>query len=143
LVVALTDRNRRTLAAVARAMVPPGGAVEAGADELDLPNKITRDVDTYPRFAHNQVRLLLFAVEHYPLASGHIRRFSRLPPKRQYAFLDAMAHHKRSALRRLVVSYLKSIVFGAFVSQPETEAVIGYGYECLKPLARPGEQIHH
>jgi hypothetical protein len=126
-------------------MVPPGGAVEAGADELDLPRKIAEDVDRYPRFAHNQVRLLLFGVEHYPLIGGHVRRFSRLAPDNQAAFLNELAHHKRSALRRLVVSYLKSIVFGAYVSQPEVEAAVGYRYECIKPLTdgRPEEQIHH
>ena len=126
-------------------MVPAGGVVEPGADELDLPRKITEEIDTYPRFAHNQVRLLLFAVEHYPLLSGQRRRFSGLPPEKQFEFLNEMAHHKRSALRRLVVSYLKSIVFGAFVSQPETEAVVGYRYGCLKQLADASseEQIHH
>ena len=143
--MALSRRNRRTLAAVARAMVPSGGAVKGGADELELPRKIADDVDTYPRFAHNQVRLLLFAVEHYPLVSGHARRFSALSPDKQVAVLNELGHHERSALRRLVVSYLKSIVFGSFVSQPETEAAIGYRYECLKPLgdARPEEQLHH
>jgi hypothetical protein len=126
-------------------MVPTGGAVEAGADELDLPRKIAEVVDRYPRFAHNQIRLLLFAVEHYPVLSRRVRRFSALRQDEQFAFLDAMAHHKRSALRRLVASYLKSIVYGAYVSQPEVEAAIGYRYECLKPLgeAQPGDQIHH
>ena len=133
------------MAAVARAMVPPGGAVAAGADDLGLPAKIAASVDDYPRFAHNQVRLLLFGVEHYPLISGHMRRFSALSSEEQFSFLDAMAHHKRSALRRLVVSYLKSIVFGAYVSQPEVEGAIGYRYECVRQLgeAGPEEQVHH
>jgi hypothetical protein len=143
--VALSRRNRRTLAAVARAMVPAGGAVAAGADDLDLPRKAADDIDTYPRFAHNQVRLLLFAVEHYPLVSGYRRRFTALPADQQPAFLTKLGHHERSALRRLVYSYLKSIVFGAFVSHPDVEKVIGYRYECVRPLAEasPEEQIHH
>jgi hypothetical protein len=89
--------------------------------------------------------LLLFGVEHYQLISGRVRRFSALSAEDQVAFLNELGHHKRSALRRLVVSYLKSIVFGAYVSQPEVEAVVGYRYECLKPLgeAKPEEQIHH
>ena len=133
------------MAAVARAMVPPGGAVAGGADELDLPSRIATAVDAYPRFAHNQVRLLLFAVEHYPLIAGYRRRFTALAPKRQVSFLVEMGHHERSVLRRLVYSYMKSIVFGAFVSHPEVEKVIGYRYECLKPRgdAGPEEQIHH
>src|SRR5687767_13870057 len=123
-------------------MVPTGGAVAAGADDLDLPRRIADDIDTYPRFAHNQVRLQLFAVEHYPLISGYRRRFSALPADEQPEFLTKLGHHKRSALRRLVYSYLKSIVFGAFVSHPDVEKVIGYRYECMKPRgsAQPEEQ---
>lgn len=126
-------------------MVPPGGAIGAGADDLDLPRKVAAEIDTYPPFAHNQVRLLLFAVEHYPLVSGYRRRFSALPPDERPVFLTSLGHHKRSALRRLVYSYLKSIVFGAFVSHPDVEKVIGYRYECLRPRGRaePEEQIHH
>jgi hypothetical protein len=143
--VALTARNRRTLAAAARAMIPPGGAVEAGADELGLPAKIAADVDSFPRVPHNLVRLLLFAVEHYPLVSGRRRRFTALAPDDQVEFLNELGHHERSALRRLSYSYLKSIVFGAFVSHPDVEKVIGYRYECLRPLAEgpPEEQVHH
>jgi hypothetical protein len=126
-------------------MVPPGGAVEAGADELGLAAKIGDEVDTFPRVPHNLVRLLLFAVEHYPLIGGRRRRFTALAPGDQIAFLDELGHHERSALRRLVYSYLKSIVFGAFVSHPAVEKVIGYRYECVRPLTEssPEEQIHH
>ena len=126
-------------------MIPPGGAVAAGADDLDLPRKIANDIDSYPRFPHNQVRLLLFAVEHYPLICGYRRRFSALPDEERPAFLTKLGHSERSAVRRLVYSYLKSIVFGAFVSHPDVEKVIGYRYECVKPRgdATPEEQIHH
>ena len=143
--MALSARNRKTLAAVARAMVPSGGVVEADADELDLPRRIADEIDDYPRFAHTQVRLLLFAAEHYPLISGYRRRFCGLSPDEQPVFLTKLGHHKRSALRRLVYSYLKSIVFGAFVSHPDVEKVIGYRYECVRPLAEasPEEQTHH
>lgn len=144
--VALSRRNRGTLAAVARVLIPSGGPVPPGADDLDLPRKIADDVDNYPRFGHRQIRLLLFAIEHYPLISGHVRRFSRLPPEKQATFLDTTAHHKRSALRRLVVSYLKQLCYGMYVSEPDVEAAVGYRYECARPMAMraaPEDQIHH
>lgn len=143
--MALTARNRRTLADVARAMVPPGGAVAAGADDLGLPARIAGDIDSYPRIPHNLVRLLLFAVEYYPLISGRRRRFTGLAAGDQATFLSDLGHSERSALRRLVYSNLKSIVFGAFVSHPDVEKVIGYRYECLRALAEatPEEQLHH
>ena len=125
-------------------MIPPGGSVEAGADELGLPDKIAAEIDSYPQVPHNLVRLLLFAVEHYPLIGGRRKRFTALAPDDQAAFLDELGHHKRSALRRLVYAYLKSIVFGAFVSHPDVEKAIGYRYECMRPLeASAEEQVHH
>jgi hypothetical protein len=141
----LSRRNRSTLAAAARAMVPPGGVVSAGADELGLPTAIAADVESFPRVPHNLVRQHLFAVEHYPLLAGRRRRFTSLEPDDQLAFLNELGHHDRSAVRRLTYSYLKSIVFGAFVSHPAVEKVIGYRYECMRPLAEasPVEQAHH
>ena len=126
-------------------MIPQGGAVEAGAHELGLPGRVADEIDTYPRVPHNLVRLLLFAVDYYPLISGRTRRFAALSPDDQLAFLDELGHHTRSALRRLVYSTLKSLVFGAFVSHPDVEQVIGYRYECMRPLAEasPEEQVHH
>lgn len=142
----LGPRQQETLAAAARILVPVGGSLELGADDLQLARKIADEVATYPRFARRQVKLLLFAVQHYPLISGYSRRFRRLPSDKQAEFLDRMAHHKRSALRRLVLAYIKQMVYGMYVSQPEVEAAVGYRYECARPrghAAAPEDQIHH
>lgn len=145
--MALTRRNRATLAAVTRTLVPPGTAVGLGADDLDLVAKVTAEVEGYPRRAHRRIRLLLLAVEHYPLISGRLRRFSRLDGKAQKDFLGKMGRHPRSPLRRLVVSYLKALVYANFLSQAAVEAAVGYRYECARSRAgveaTPEEQIHH
>ena len=143
--MALTDRNKATLEAVVRHLVPSGTALGAGADELDLVAKVGAEVDGYPPRAHRRIRLLLFGIEHYTVLSGHVRRFSRLDPEAQMAYLASMARHPRSPLRRLIVAYLKQLVYANFLSQPEIETAVGYHYECAKPRAgvQPGEQIHH
>jgi hypothetical protein len=58
-----------------------------------------------------------------------------------------MGRHKRSPLRRLIVGYLKGLVYANYLSQPAIEAAVGYRYECARPRAdidaQPEEQIHH
>lgn len=145
--MALSRRQRKTLAAVTRVLVPPGGSIGLGADDVDLVRKVTEEVEGYPHRAHRRIRLLLFAIEHLPLASGGLRRFSAMEPDAQTAFLAKAARHKRSPLRRLIVSYLKQMIYAAYLSQPEIENAVGYRYECAKPregvVAEPREQIHH
>lgn len=126
-------------------MIPEGGTLP-GAAQLGLSDTISRNVDAYPPYAHTQVRLLLFALEHYPLLSGYTRRFTGLDAGSRAAYLDRMAHHRRSALRRLVISYIKQLVFGMYVSERAVEGAIGYRYECARPLGphrEPEEQSHH
>jgi hypothetical protein len=145
--VALSRRNRETLEAVTRTLVPSGSAILQGAEELGLVETVRAEVEGYPRRAHRRIRLLLFGIEHYPLLSGRLRRFSRMSPDAQRRFLAWMGRHKRSPLRRLIVSYLKQLVYANYLSQPDVEAAVGYRYECAKPRAdvnaAPEEQIHH
>jgi hypothetical protein len=145
--VPLSSRNLSTLASVTRALVPPGAAVPYGADDVDLVRKVTDEVEGYPRRAHRRIRLLLFAVEHFGLLDWPPRRFGSLEPEEQRDFLRRIGRHPRSPLRRLVVSYLKQMIYANYLSQPEVEAAVGYRYECARPRAgveaAPEEQIHH
>lgn len=146
--VALSRRERRTLAAVTRVLVPEGTAVGPSADDVGLVEKVTAEVEGYPPIARRRIRLLLLAIEFLPLVDGPRRRpFSALEPKQQRQVLSRTGRHRRSALRRLVVSYLKQLVYAAYIAQPEVEQAIGYTYACLRPRAGieagPQEQIHH
>lgn len=140
----LGRRRRRTLAAVARVLVPAGGSVPQGADDLGLVEALYTEVDGYPRRALRRTRLLLFATEYLPLASGRMRRFSRLAPEEQTAVLERNGRHRRSPLRRLIVSYLKQLVYSNYISQPAIEDTVGYRYECVKPRdGMTGDRTHH
>lgn len=142
----LSRRNRDTLAAAARVLIPPGGSIPWGADDVDVAGRLARDVDGWPPRVRRQIRLFLTAFEFLPLASGRRHTFSRLSPDEQGDFLEKTYHH-RSASRRLLVTLLKQMCFVTYLSVPDVEEAIGYRYECQRPRAGvsadPKEQIHH
>jgi hypothetical protein len=140
----LSRRAKKTLAAVARTLVPPGGSIAAGADELGLVDDLVAEVNGYPRRARRRMRLLLFATEYLPLVSGHARRFSALGAEQRLSVLEYNGRHRRSPLRRLIVSYLKQLVYSAYISHPVVEDAVGYRYECARPREGiEGERVHH
>lgn len=140
----LSRRERRTLEAAARTLVPSGGSIPHSADDLGLTAALTAEIDGYPRRARRRTKLLLFAVEHLPLVSGHRRRFSRLSEDDRLAVLEANGRHRRSPVRRLIVSLLKQVVYSSYISQPAVEDAVGYRYECVLPLEGPtDERTHH
>jgi hypothetical protein len=139
----LGRRAKGTLAAVARVLVPPGGAIPQGADELGLVRTLYEEVDSYPRRALRRTRLLLFATEYLPLVSGKARRFSKLSAEDATDVLERNGRHPRSPLRRLIVSYLKQLVYSNYISQAPVEEAVGYLYGCAKPRTGDfGERTH-
>ncbi len=84
-------------------------------------------LDSYPPRAQRRLRWLFFATEYLPLVSGYRRRFRGLRPEQQIAFLDGC----KTPLKRLVVQYLKQQVYSTYISQPSTEAIVGYTGRCL------------
>jgi hypothetical protein len=128
----LRPTERRTLAAAARTFVPAGGTVPQSADDLGLVDELYAEVDNYPPRAFRRTRLLLFATEYLPLVSGKTRPFSKLDDTDRLDVLERNARHKRSPLRRLIVSYMKQLVYSAYISQPPVEDAVGYSGECLR-----------
>jgi hypothetical protein len=127
--VGISKRNARTAQAVTKILVPDEW------ERLDLPRKVVLELESYPPRAQRRFRWLFFATEWFPLLSGYRRRFSRLRPDQQLAFLERAVRHPRSPLRRLVISFLKQLVYGTYIAEPSVEATIGYsgGYSggCL------------
>ncbi len=123
--MAVTKRNKRTAEAVTKILVPEDW------EHLDLPRKVVGELEGYPPRAQRRFRWLFFATEWFPLLSGYRHRFSRLAPEQQFSFLDAAVRHPKSPLRRLVVSFLKQLVYGTYVGEPDVEATVGYTHACL------------
>jgi hypothetical protein len=116
--VALTARNRKTVVAVTGVLVP---------DEPQLTGEVIALLESYPPRAQRRFRFLFFATEYFPLLSGYRRRFRKLRPAEQQAFLEGC----KTPLKRLVVSFLKQLVYSTYISQPSAEAIVGYTGECL------------
>jgi hypothetical protein len=139
----LSRREYRTLAAATRALVPGDGSIPQSADDLGLVEKLTIEVNGYPKRAHRRMKQLFFGTEYLPLLSGRLP-FSRQSPERQLATLEVWGHHKRSPLRRLIVSFLKQLVYGAYISEASVEDAVAYRYECAIPREGvEGPRVHH
>ena len=124
--------------------MPSGGSIPQDADELGLVDDVIAEVEAYPRRAQRRMKQLFFATEYLPLVSGHRRRFSALGPDDRLKVLESNGRHKRSPLRRLIVSYLKQLVYSAYISHPVVEDAVAYRYECAKPREGVvGERTHH
>src|SRR5229473_2734744 len=76
----LSDAELHTLRAVAEALIPPGGRFPLGAGDVGTAERAGRYLAGMAPETQRQVRLLLRAWEAAPLASRHLRRFSRLAP---------------------------------------------------------------
>jgi hypothetical protein len=117
--VGLTTRNRKTVAAVTRVLVP---------DEPAMVDEVWTELTSYPPRAQRRFRWLFFATEYFPLLSGFRRRFRGLTPEQQAKFLEGC----KTPLKRLVVQFLKQQVYSTYISQPSAEAIVGYDGGCLR-----------
>lgn len=116
--MALTSRNRKTVDAVTRVLVP---------DEPPLADEVWALLQSYPPRAQRRFRWLFFATEYFPLLSGSTKRFRRLSREQQQRFLEGC----NTPLKRLVVSFQKQLVYSTYISQPSAEAIVGYDGRCL------------
>jgi hypothetical protein len=109
-------------AAVAEAMYPPGGAIEASGGDADLPGYFDRLLAaSHPR-QRLLMRLLFFLVEHATLffpapGRGGRRRFSSLDTEQQVAALDGWAESRLFA-RRLVFTSLRALCTLGYFAHP-------------------------
>src|SRR5207247_698433 len=132
----LSDAELRVLRALAEALIPPGGPFPLGAGDVGTAERLARYLQRMAPETQGQVRLLLRAWEAAPLASRHLRRFSRLAP----AARDAWVEHclaSRLPWRRIPLLLLKTLCLSAFCADPRVEAALGYGHGCLDARA-PG-----
>src|SRR5205823_5282397 len=132
----LSDAELRVLRAVAEALIPPGGPFPLGAGDVGTAERLARYLQRMAPETQGQVRLLLRAWEAAPLASRHLRRFSRLAPAARDAWVERCLA-SRLPWRRIPLLLLKTLCLSAFCADPRVEAALGYGHECLDGRA-PG-----
>src|SRR5436305_1042806 len=132
----LSDAELRVLRALAEALIPPGGPFPLGAGDVGTAERLARYLQRMAPETQGQVRLLLRAWEAAPLASRHLRRFSRLAPAAREAGVERCLA-SRLPWRRIPLLLLKTLCLSAFCADPRVEAALGYGHECLDGRA-PG-----
>ncbi len=132
----LSDAELHTLRAVAEALIPPGGRFPLGAGDVGTAERAGRYLAGMAPETQRQVRLLLRAWEAAPLASRHLRRFSRLAPAARDEWVERCLA-SRLPWRRVPLLLLKTLCLSAFCADPRVEQALGYGHGCLDARA-PG-----
>ena len=127
----LTPGEARTFANVAEAIVPRGGDFPLGAADVGVAERATAWMERLPTGACRQIRMLLRAWEASPLASRHLRSFSRLSPETRAAWVETCAASP-APWRRIPLVLLKMLALAAFTADPRVEAALGYTYDCLE-----------
>ncbi len=129
---AFGPRSLRVLRALAGTLIPRGGAVAPGGEDLDLDataNRFFADVD--PLYVHG-FRAMVSAVEWLPWPfAPKWRRFTSLDESGRAAVVAAWAG-SRWYWRRGVILALKSFLAMAFASHPDVERAVGYEPRCLR-----------
>src|SRR5437879_6375476 len=132
----LSDAELHTLRAVAEALIPPGGRFRLGAGAAGTAERAGRNRAGMAPETQRQVRLLLRAWEAAPLASHHLRRFSRLAPAARDEWVERCLA-SRLPWRRIPLLLLKTLCLSAFCADPRVEQALGYAHGCLDERA-PG-----
>ncbi len=122
----LDDQEFRTLSAVARTHLPPGGPIAPGADQLALARAFDRYLADEPRDVQRDIKHALTILEYGPvLFERRLVTFSNLPPTEQ------LAHWKRwlessSLVRRQISWSLKKFLSLVFYDSPAVWPGIHY-----------------
>jgi hypothetical protein len=121
----LTDREYRTLAQLARALFPEGGAFPVGASDVDLARAFDAFLADEPEWNRTDLSRALFLLELGPfLFERRLRAFSGLSAE------ERLAHFQRwgegGLLRRQVATAFRRFLALAFYDTPAVWPHIGY-----------------
>jgi choline dehydrogenase-like flavoprotein len=126
---ALSQQERETLAAFARALLPRTHALPAAEQTggVAVVEEAEQLLAQAPSRTRALVRLTLRVLERMPFP----RRFSRLPEERAAALLAAMAS-SRFALRRDMLHALKTLAYVVYARDARVQAGVGVRMTCVR-----------
>jgi len=137
----LSRAEARTVSALAEALLPRGGAFPVSATEVDMIGRVGAYLARLTPATRSQLRVLLRAWEAGPLASRHLRPFSRLAPSARAAWVEQCST-SRAPWRRMPLTLLRMVCLAAFCADPRVEAALGYQHDCLDDRPpRPGPRL--
>jgi hypothetical protein len=122
----LTTHEYRTLARLAEALYPRGGAFELGAADLDL----ARDVDAFladaAHWDRHDVKRALVLLEFGPVVFDHrLVTFSHLSEDERRAHFESWMTGASDARRQAATAF-RAILALRFYDRPQAWAAIGY-----------------
>lgn len=122
---ALTDREHRTLAQLARALFPEGGAFPEGAADVDLARAFDDFLADEPEWNRRDLGRALVLIELGPiLFEGRLRTFSRLSPAERLEHFERWS--EAGPLRRQVETAFRRFLALVFYDTPAVWPRIGY-----------------
>ncbi|MFN2464180.1 MAG: GMC family oxidoreductase N-terminal domain-containing protein [Candidatus Dormibacteria bacterium] len=131
--VNLTRRQRETLEALAATLLPAGVGGIPGAAELDLCDRIDRQLGGYDRATRGLIRAMISGFDGLGLASRHLKPFRNMSAEERLRYLDEMDRGRLAPRRDLTVG-LKALIQLTYFSTPEVGAAIGYDGAPLLPI---------
>lgn len=122
----LSDHEYRTLAALATALFPAGGAFPVGLQGLDLARAFDEFLSGEPEWNRSDLKKALFLLEYGPvLYDRRLKTFSHLTEEERLQHFVSWAESD-SLLRRQVASAFRKFMSLVFYDRPEVWPHIGY-----------------
>lgn len=104
----LSDRQFRTLCALAQVMLPAGPVFPLGALELDLPRAMDRFLADEPGYIAKDLRTALTLLEFGPLLFDfRFTTFGNLPEPARLAHFESWCHSGRLLRRQVALAFRK------------------------------------
>ena len=124
----ITGRNASILKAVMHAIIPRGGAFEAGAADYDLLPRVEAIVKSYDPSIRSLFPLMLTYIQFTALLRRG-RVFTRLPEERAVSFLHGM-ETSPFFHRRIIILLMKLVTMLAFYEDDDVSRLTGYVHGC-------------
>lgn len=122
----LSDHEYQTLARLALALFPPGGAFAVGADRVDLARAFDKYLSDEPEHNVRDLRRALTWFEYGPVLYEHrAKTFSHLSEEERLAHFERWAASD-DPLRRQVALAFRKFMSLVFYDTPEVWPAIGY-----------------
>jgi choline dehydrogenase-like flavoprotein len=136
--MSLTAARRSTLAALADTILPPGGALEPGATDVNVAGQLDNYLDRCSPGTRRTINLMLTAFNLSSMGSRQLRPFRRLPAAAREAYVLA-CETSRIRQRRETLIALKALILMFFCSDERIKPLIGYDGEPFnKAIEDPG-----
>jgi hypothetical protein len=124
--VKLSERDRRTLRALAATLLPEGGPLPS-AEAVDAAGSVAAAVDRLPPAQATRVVGLIRAFSALSLTRG--RRFRGLTPARRERLVARLSEDH--GYRGVAMSALKQLILTTWASHPDVTRALGDDGECL------------